>query len=154
MAYGKLQLRMGLTRVKVPQFASEPGYVQQVNAAMKALTEDLVDIFDQFEDISPDIIMEAMEPTFKKSQTYCPYRTGDLRNSGYLEVASRSRGGQRVEMGYAKGGKPRYAAQVHENLEMFHRSPTRAKWLEAAINEDTTAISDRIADGYKRFMGA
>ena len=148
----KLNLRMGLTKVNMPQYASESDYVQQVQAVMKALRDDLQYIMDQFEDVTPDITIEALRPIFDKSQEYCPHRTGELRNSGFLESVG-FRGEPRVEMGYAKGGIPRYAVLVHEQVEVQHKAPTRSKFLEAAINEDYGEIIDRVYDGYKRFMG-
>jgi hypothetical protein len=143
---------MGLTRVNAPQYASESDYVQQMQAVLKALKDDLQYIMDQFEDVTPAITMDALRPTFDKSQGYCPVLTGDLKNSGYLEDVG-FRGQPRVEMGYAKGGIPRYAVLVHEQVEVPHRPPTRSKFLEAAINEDYGEIIDRVSEGYKRFMG-
>lgn len=143
---------MGLTRVKSPQYASEVDYVSQVNAQMQALKDDLQYIMDQFEQVTPEITLEALRPTFDKSQVYCPHKTGALRDSGYLEDVG-FRGQPRIEMGYAKGGVPRYAVLVHEQVEVPHEPPTRSKFLEAAINEDYGVIIDRIHDAYQRFMG-
>jgi len=148
----KLNLRMGLEKVSKPQFASEPDYVAQVNAQMKALMDDLQYIMDQFAAVTPEITKEAMQPTFDKSQEYCPHKTGVLKDSGYLEIVG-FRGQPRVEMGYGKGGVPRYAVLVHEMVEVPHAPPTRSKFLEAAINEDYGSIIDRVHEGYKRFMG-
>lgn len=148
----KLELRSGLTKVSKPIWASEPDFVTQMNAQLKALIEDLGYIFDQFEDVTPDITVEAMRPTFEKSQRYTPKDTMALVNSGYLEVVTK-RGSPLVEMGYAKGGVPRYAPYVHEMTELKHDAPTRSKFLEAAINEDMFDIIDRVADGYSRFAG-
>lgn len=148
----RLKLKMGLTRVSKPIYASEPGFVQKVNRQMDALKDDLQYIMDQFADVTPDVVLEALQPTFEKSQVYVPKKTGDLKESGYLEVTSRSRSAPSVEMGYGRGGDPRYAVYVHELTTYHHEAPTRAKFLEAAINEDTYQIIDRIFAGYSRFM--
>lgn len=148
----KLNLRMGLERVSKPIYASEPDFVQQMNAQVKALRDDLDYIFQQFEDVTPEITKEALQPTFDKSQVYVPKDTMALHDSGYLEIVS-FRGNPKVEMGYAKGGVPRYAVYVHEMTELRHAPPTRSKFLEAAINEDMFDIIDRVSEGYKRFMG-
>lgn len=148
----KLNVRLGLERVKKPLYASEPDFVSQMNAQVKALTNDLDYIFQQFEDVTPEVTKDAMEPTFEKSKVYCPKDTHALVDSGYLEIVA-FRGRPRVEIGYAKGGVPRYAVYVHEMTELSHEAPTRSKWLEAAINEDMFSIIDRVASGYKRFMG-
>lgn len=149
----KLKVRLGIERLRVPQFASEPTFLADVKKMVQSVESDLEYILEQFADVTPDITYEALEPTFKKSQEYCPVQSGDLKDSGYLEIVSK---GDRpyVEMGYGKGGKPRYAPVVHEMTTMYHEPPTRSKWLEAAVNEDMGAIIDRVHDGYRRFMGA
>ena len=148
----KLNLRLGLERVSKAVYASEPDFVRQMNAQVKALRDDLDYILQQFEGITPEITKEALQPTFEKSQKYVPKDTMELHDSGYLEIVS-FRGNPKLEMGYAKGGSPRYAAYVHEMTENKHESPTRAKFLESAINEDMFTIIDRVAAGYQRFMG-
>lgn len=144
---------MGLTRLSKPRYASEPGFVDAVNRQMKTIRDDLEYIFEQFEDATPEIMLEAMRPTFEKSQRYVPKDTMALHDSGYLEIAKRGKN-SRVEIGYAKGGNPRYAPYVHEMLSHKHAAPTRAKFLSSAVDEDLYEIIDRLADGYKRFMGA
>ena len=101
--------------------------------------------------VAPRATAIALLPTFAKSQIYCPKKTGDLVSSGYLEVKNRfasifSRGVEPfVEMGYGKNGQPPYALIVHEMMEYYHKPPTRAKWLEAAMKEDFPRLLPRIA---------
>lgn len=97
---------------------------------------------------SPEILREALEPTFEKSKEYCPKDTGKLVNSGYLEV-QHSRGGAQAAIGYAKGGSPQYAIYVHE-VPRFHPEPTRWKWLQFALQEDADSIKERILNGVSR----
>ncbi len=103
------------------------------------------------EEVTPGILLAALEPTFEKSQEYCPKDSGALVNSGYLVVES-FRGKPRVAMGYGRGGNPTYAAAVHENLEWRHKEPTRAKWLQVALEEDDSAIRGRIVDGLRSIV--
>lgn len=147
----KLKLKMGLTSVRTPRWPSEPGFVSAMNAQIKELMQELESIIGQFEDVTPEIAKEALEPTFEKSKVYCPKDTHALVNSGYLEVISK---GKRpyVEMGYAKGGNPRYGVYVHEMVEQPHAHPTRSKFLQAAISEDIGLLKARIEDGYREFM--
>jgi ribosome modulation factor len=149
---GRIKLRMGIERLRSPQFATEPRFLADVKRQMKAVQDELESILEQVGDVTPDIALEALKPTFEKSQEYCPVQSGELKKSGYLEIV---RKGDRpyVEIGYGKGGKPRYAPVVHE-MPTYHEPPTRSKWLQAAIEEDESAIMDRIADGYRRFMSA
>lgn len=146
------RLKVGKTFVKAPRYPSEPGYVKSVNDAMKKIQADIQYIIDQFEDVTPDIMEEALQPTLELSKVYCPKDTGALVDSAYLEV-SRYRGKPSVEIGYAKGNRPDYAAYVHEMVEIPHAAPTRAKFLEAAVNEDVGNIIERVDSAYRRFMG-
>lgn len=150
--YTRPSIRIGKLSSKGTKYPWEPGYV----AAMKQTTGQLVDIITKMLDdlvaISPDIMMVALEPTFEKSQEYCPKDTGALVASGYLEVTD-YRSKPRVEMGYARGGNPFYAVIVHENMELHHEPPTRAKWLQAAMLEDIGEIAYRLANNYSSALG-
>lgn len=97
---------------------------------------------------SPEILREALEPTFEKSKEYCPKDTGNLVNSGFLEIQE-SRNGAQAAMGYARGGNPHYAVYVHE-IPRYHKEPTRWKWLQAALQEDADDIRTRILNGVSR----
>lgn len=147
----RLKLKMGLERTTKPQYASQANYVALVNAQMKAVQDDLEYIMEQFEDVTPEITLEALRPTFAKSQVYVPKDSMELHDSGYLEVVT-FRGSPKVEMGYAKGGKPSYAMFVHEITSYAHKSPTQSKFLQRAVDEDIGQIIDRVYDGYRRFM--
>lgn len=104
------------------------------------------------ENVSTDIMVEALKPTFDLSQTYTPKLTGTLRESGYIEVTRRGKM-PRVEIGYGKHGKPVYAAIVHEKVEYRHNPPTRSKFLEAAMNETAGELRNRLILQYKRITG-
>ena len=147
----KLKLKLGLVRVTKPVYASQSNFVALVNQQMRAVQEDLENILEQFEEVTPEIPLEALRPTFEKSQEYVPKKSGALHDSGYLEIVQ-FRGNPKVEMGYAKGGRPDYAVYVHEMTNIPHKSPTSAKFLERAINEDLHQIIDRLHEGYNRFM--
>lgn len=146
------RLKMGKTNVRIPAYASESSYVRQANAAMKSIMKDLQYIIDETENTTPEIMKQALEPTLELSAKYCPKDTHALVNSRYLEVTS-FRGKPSVEMGYAKGGKPEYAAYVHEMVEIPHKTPTQAKFLERAVNEDIDNITDRVVQGYNQLLG-
>lgn len=146
------RLKVGKTFVRTPKYPSEPGYVAAVNGAMKKIMADIQYVIDQFEDVTPEIMQEALEPTLELSAVYCPKDSGRLVDSRYMEVTG-YRGKPSVEIGYAKGNRPDYAAYVHEMVEIPHAAPTRAKFLEAAVNEDIGNIIDRVDAAYRRFMG-
>lgn len=118
-----------------------------------AVTARLNSVLDQFQTVTPRIMLEALEPTFQKSQDYCPVDTGRMKHSGYLEIMT-NRGNPRVEMGYGFRGNPPYTGIQHEDPNFRHTAPTRYKWLQAAVMEDLDAIEGRIAAAYKGFIGS
>lgn len=122
-----------------------------MQAQSRALTNALLSIFDQFIDASEDIMIAALEPTFTKAKVYVPKDTLALLESAYL-VKNGSPRKPRVEMGFARGGKPYYAMYVHEILTYKHAAPTRAKFLESAVKEDLSAIYKRLGGEYSAFM--
>lgn len=123
--------------------------VYDARASMAGIIKNYKSLIDHIENVTPEILYEALEPTFELSQKYCPKDTGALRASGYLEI-TKFRGTPTVEIGYGKGGNPPYAATVHENMEYRHKDPTRAKWLQVALSEDAEAIQGRIVSRYRQ----
>lgn len=134
------------------RYASYAEFRNATQQSMAEVQKQILSIFDQLEDASEEIMLQALEPTFEKALTWCPVDTGDMRNSGYLEKVG-TKGKPKVEIGFAKYGYPDYTVYVHENLAMPHAEPTRAKWLEAAVMEDLDLIDERLQKGYKAFMG-
>ena len=152
MARRRLRVKAGIGRTGA--HGNSGFHVSHTNAAKqsaKAITDKILDIFDQFEQASEDLMLEALEPTFELSKKYCPKDTGALVASGYLEKVG-FRGKPRVELGYGRGGTPDYAAYVHEMVDIPHQSPTRSKWLQAAVMEDLDNIYLRLGAGYLAFM--
>jgi hypothetical protein len=146
-----LKLKVGKIRVTSPKYPSESGFVQSVRAQLDELEEIVNSFFDQVVVASPYIAQDALQPTFAKSKEWCPKKTGAMVASGYLEITSLSKVTPRVEMGYGRGGNPFYTVFVHEQVNMYHKPPTRAKWLQAAMLEDLTVLWKRLSDGYNSF---
>jgi hypothetical protein len=134
---GRKQVRAGTAHA-----ASQGALLQQFNSSMEDILTNLRDFVSHMEDVSPDILIEALEPTFGKSIDYCPKKTGSLVASGYLE-ARKFRGGAEVEIGYGRGGHPDYTIFVHE-IPRAHEAPTRDKFLQAALDEDYFSILSSI----------
>lgn len=145
-----LKLNIGPQRPvnRVESYPNEARYVDDIRGQMRDITSNLIKVFDGIKAASPDILLDALEPTFELSQYYCPVDTGALKGSGYLEVTE-FRSNPRVEMGYAKNNDPPYAVVVHENLEWRHKWPTRAKFLQAAVDEDMEDIKARVQQAYQ-----
>jgi hypothetical protein len=148
----RLKIQIGKQNVRAATpYPSEPGYVAQMQSQAKKMTDTLLDILDQFKDVSEDLMLEALEPTGEKSQVYCPKDTHELVDSFYL-VKAPFRGKPRVEMGYARNSKPPYAVFVHEIPTHQHEYPTRYKFLEQAMKEDLEMIHFRLNILYRDFM--
>lgn len=147
----RIKAKIGTRSRANMMYPSEPGYAAAMARTSKELTDTLLDIFDQFEDVSPEIMLTALEPTFELSQVYVPYDTGDLSESGYLEDVSTPKKPQ-VQIGYGRGGNPYYAMYVHEMTSIPHEAPTRSKFLQAAVMEDLDNIFMRLGKGYIFFM--
>lgn len=135
-----------------PPYPSEAGYVEAMRAQSKAMTDALLGILKDLEEVSIPIMLDALAPTKALAEYYTPKDTHALVNSAYL-VENSFRGKPRVELGFARGGHPHYAAYVHENLAMGHAEPTSAKFLERAMKEDMDNIRARIYEGYAKVMG-
>lgn len=118
-----------------------------------AILKNYEGVVKGLKEMTPAVMLHALRPTYNKSQIYVPKETTDLAASGYLEITN-SRGKQRVEIGYAKGGFPKYGIWVHEIATYKHAAPTRYKFLEAALNEDMQSYLPRLQDAYLNGVSA
>lgn len=144
--------RVGLQRINPGTRASQEAFTRSLRTSMKDIEKNLMAFIKSVGDVSEEVLYEALRPTFDKSQRYTPKDTGDLVRSGYLETKRTARGAM-VEIGYGKGGAPFYAVYVHERTDLVHKSPTRAKFLQSALEEDEKTIQDRIVKGFKEKTG-
>lgn len=119
-----------------------------LNRQLNRLVQNFQGLAAHMGDQSPEILREALEPTFEKSKVYCPKDTLKLVNSGYLEVQQTSSGAQ-AALGYARGGSPFYAVYVHE-IPRYHKEPTKWKWLQFALQEDEPVIEELLIRGVQR----
>lgn len=150
----KVNANIGKTRIRGSgRFPSEKAITSSMQKSGKRITDALLNIFDQFEAVSEEVMIQALEPTLELADYYCPVDTGDLLESHYLEGTG-TPSNPRVEIGYGRRGVPYYAAYVHEMVGIPHAEPTRSKWLQAAVMEDLENIYNRVGAGYKEFMGS
>ncbi len=124
---------------------SEAGYTRAVRSSMRQVVNNFKKIVAGIQNASPAALAHAVEPIFQESQTLVPVDTGALRNSGFVETGFDSSGVAFAVVGYAKAGRPPYAALVHERVDVFHNSPTQAKFLEEAMNRNLDKILPRYA---------
>lgn len=135
----------------MPNVKAQIGSVRKgkdASASMRGIINNYNKLIRHIEDVTPEILLDALKPTFEKSQEYCPVDTGAMKESGYLEIVEYRRR-PTVQIGYGFGGVPPYTATVHENLEWRHEEPTRAKWLQVALDEDASEIEERVINGLR-----
>jgi hypothetical protein len=116
---------------------------------MAQIEKSLAKVLNQIEGITGDVLWEACEPIFDKALEYVPYDTGKLHDSGFYELTETA-SGPRLTIGFAAQSNPPYAVLVHENMEFFHEPPTRAKFLQSAIEEEGPKVASNIQRMLKR----
>jgi len=152
MAITRFKARVGPSRISSGTAPHVTNNVATVNQQMKSVIKNMEAFIAHIEGVTPEILEHALIPAFVLSQKYVPERTGKLKKSGYLRKRT-FRGNPQVEIGYGLGGRPHYAALVHERLDFYHKPPTRAKFLEAALNETEAQRRQTIIQLTKRASG-
>lgn len=130
--------------------AFKPSRDVSIVSQMADIERNYVAIINSLKGMTPEILLETLDPILLRAQELCPVATGALKNSGYLEVVPTGAGGViSAEIGFAREGEPPYAIFVHEDLTKHHVPPTQAKFLQAAIDEIMPNILDQIGRKYK-----
>lgn len=121
-------------------------------ASMKAVVDKYAKLVKHLQTVTPDVLWNALEPVFQKSQDYVPVRTGELKFSGDMRVEGV---GDTLE-GSITYGNPTawYAALVHEYVWLNHQPPTRAKYLQSAMEEELDSFMVSIAVDYATALGS
>ena len=143
----KIRARVGRQAIRSTLDPSTAQYTRQIQQQIKEIEDALSEFADAVDDQAPEIIENALRPTFALSQKYTPGDTGKLKRSGFLDVHTHGKK-TTATIGYGKGGKPPYAVLVHELTELKHADPTRAKFLQSALEEDFHQIQKRLVDGF------
>lgn len=104
-------------------------------------------IVRKLDGLTPAALRDALQPVFDKSQVYVPKRTGALAQSGQLNVSTNAEGNAEGEITYGSSSVW-YAALVHELVHLRHEPPTRAKYLQAALEEELDAFLVSLATDY------
>lgn len=107
---------------------------RDLKAGLGEIVGALQEFIDHVNNLTPGVLLDALEETFGKAIEYCPELTGELRDSAYLEEETKGKH-HVAAIGFGKHGKPDYAVFVHE-MPYRHEAPTRSKFLEAALDED------------------
>lgn len=143
---------IGRARIPYTDTTAQGEFERAIRTQMQGVIKNMMAFTKHMESQSADVIKDALRPTFEKSQVYVPKDTRALMKSGYLE-SRQFRGRTVVEIGYARGGTPHYAAQVHEDLTMHHEEPTQAQFLLRPLLEDEDRIQRDIVKGMEEASG-
>lgn len=142
MSTTPIKLSVGGQEIKVDSRGSPEALRSGLQQAFKQIADNFRYFVDELDGFLPEDLAWALEPTFEKSQLWCPVDTGETKASGYLIKQGYS-GGARVEIGYGRGGNPAKAIYVHE-MPYLHAAPTRSKFLQAAVEDDFYVIQQRV----------
>ena len=141
-----LKLKASIGRKRIPRNLDpiKADYQRQINRQMKEIIDNYKAVVAAVKDQTGEAMLTDLQPIFEESQELVPVKTGELKESGYLELRELS-SGPVVEIGYAEGGKPEYAVFVHEMVQLNHKSPTQAKFLQVPIERRLDQILESIA---------
>lgn len=132
------RVRTGSSAFYRKQFTSD------AREAMSDIIRKYSQIVNHLKGVTPDILLEVLLPVFDKSQMYCPVKTGALLASGDLRVTENSGNRVKAVISYGNASTP-YTAIVHERVDLHHESPTRAKWLQSAMEEEFDSLLAHLA---------
>jgi len=149
-------VNIGVGRKRFYRNVGDPwqaAYGSKVAKALKEYEGELRSIINGLARVTPDALRYGLEPISVEAQKLVPVDTGDLRSSHYL-ITKPTIGGVSANIGYAKGGNPAYAAIVHERLDLQHRPPTQAKFMQAAVERKQHLIVPRVTRYLKKYLAA
>ena len=153
MAPPRFRARLGRQRVTRTTSKAVAAGIGSATKQMKAIEKEYGRWVNHVEMFTPQALMEALQPTFDKSQDYVPVKSGRLKASGFLEMFKTAGGDSGVQIGYGRGGQPPYTIIVHERLDLVHAPPTRAKFLQAALEEDAEQVQRLTLENMKIMSG-
>ena len=104
----------------------------------------------QINDMVKQTVDEVVEKVFAESQILVPVDTGALKASGQVVKEPQTLDGDFVSsyVTYGGGGVD-YAVKIHEDLEMYHTAPTRAKFLEVPLLNNRKVLENLIRERLK-----
>jgi len=101
-----------------------------------------------------DTIEEVVEKVFDESQLLVPVNTGALRDSGEIIEDEYSMDGTFTSAYVSYGEGLDYAVKVHEDLDMRHDEPTRAKYLEIPLIQNRKVLENLIRERLKVILNS
>lgn len=127
-------------------------------STMQSARRDMADIIRKYEDLiksfesmTPTFLFNAMKPVYNRSQVYVPRKTGKLADSADMRFMLSDEGKPMVALTYGGPDVP-YAPIVHEFVWLNHEPPTRAKYLQSALEEELDAFLVSLAVDYATLL--
>lgn len=150
----RVKASIGSRRLSSGTHASIAAATRQARTQMKTVMDNLEAVVQGLRTATPEALLYGLKPIADKATYYVPVKTGELRDSQYMEVRREGRQKFLVELGYARGGHPNYAALVHESVDIPHADPTSAKFLEKAVDEELHKVRPRVLRYLREKLGA
>ena len=124
---------------------------QDARLAMAQIIKQYADLIGKLKGATPEILKQALMPTFKRAQYYVPEDTGVLWESGKVtvEIGKHGKPVGSITFGSTEAW---YAALVHEYVWLNHQAPTRSKYLQAAMEENIGDMLKLLAVDYTGVM--
>lgn len=124
---------------------------KSARTSMSEIIKRYSDLITSLELATPTILANAMQPVYNRSQIYVPKKSGALMASAQLTVGTDERGRPMISLTYGDAETP-YAALVHELVYLNHESPTRAKYLQNAMEEELDSFLTSVAVDYAMLL--
>lgn len=110
---------------------------------------------NQINDMVRNTVEEVVQQVFDESQALVPVNTGALKSSGQIVKEPPSLDGSFTSSYVTYGnGAVNYAVKVHEDLEMYHTAPTRAKFLEIPLTQNRAMLESLIRQRLKVILNS
>ena len=103
----------------------------------------------EINDMVRSTVEEVVQKVFDESQLLVPVNTGALRASGEIVNEQASMDGTFTSSYVSYGEGLTYAVRVHEDLDMYHNAPTRAKYLEIPLIQNRKVLENLIRQRLK-----
>jgi len=118
-------------------------------------TDRLTAVLKRAEMQNTDALKQAMSAegaaTMVVAKNLTPWQFGALRDSGKVEEPKETREGVDVQLTFGGPSAP-YALYVHERVDVFHKAPTQAKFLETAMLQRAPEFNRNLAKALVRIL--
>lgn len=130
-------------RFEATQHPTTVNITRDLREQFKVIEDNLARVINTIKEATPEALDFALEPIFLQASEWVPIDKGPLSESLVLETSQTSAGAF-GGIGFGIGESASYAVIVHEDMNVFHAPPTKAKFLEDAINKHEKDVLPRL----------